>query len=111
MCIIALPFLAWKQGLYTVTCHPNNIEHILKTLFDKNPKGPYMQSAFHDLLGQGIFNSDVETCLIQRETTTLEFKIRTLRQGMARWVNLTIQASHGLMGKPDHQGLAMVYFG
>ncbi|KAK8707600.1 hypothetical protein V6N13_058655 [Hibiscus sabdariffa] len=36
-----------------------------------------MQSAFHDLLGQGIFNSDVKTCLIQREMTTLEFKTRS----------------------------------
>ncbi|KAL4283931.1 hypothetical protein GQ457_16G009660 [Hibiscus cannabinus] len=90
-CTIALPFLAWKQGFYTVTCHPKNIEHILKTRFDNYPKGPHMQAAFHDLLGQGIFNSDGETWLIQRKTAALEFTTRTLRQAMARWVNRTIK--------------------
>lgn len=33
-CTICIPFLAWKQGFYTVTCHPKNIEHILRTRFD-----------------------------------------------------------------------------
>ncbi|KAK6140631.1 hypothetical protein DH2020_025631 [Rehmannia glutinosa] len=30
-CICAIPFLARKQGLVTVTCDPKNLEHILKT--------------------------------------------------------------------------------
>ncbi|KAJ7964142.1 Cytochrome P450 [Quillaja saponaria] len=90
-CIIALPFIALKQGFYTVTCHPKNIEHILRTRFDNYPKGPKWQTAFHDLLGQGIFNSDGETWLIQRKTAALEFTTRTLRQAMARWVNRTIK--------------------
>ncbi|GMI81728.1 hydroxylase of root suberized tissue, cytochrome P450, family 86, subfamily A, polypeptide 1 [Hibiscus trionum] len=90
-CTIALPFLARKQGFYTVTCHPKNIEHILRTRFDNYPKGPHWQAAFHDLLGQGIFNSDGETWLIQRKTAALEFTTRTLRQAMARWVNRTIK--------------------
>ncbi|XP_007016155.2 PREDICTED: cytochrome P450 86A1 [Theobroma cacao] len=90
-CTIALPCLARKQGFYTVTCHPKNIEHILRTRFDNYPKGPHWQAAFHDLLGQGIFNSDGETWLIQRKTAALEFTTRTLRQAMARWVNRTIK--------------------
>ncbi|GLT27249.1 hypothetical protein SLA2020_022630 [Shorea laevis] len=90
-CTICLPFLARKQGFYTVTCHPKNIEHILRTRFDNYPKGPHWQAAFHDLLGQGIFNSDGETWLIQRKTAALEFTTRTLRQAMARWVNRTIK--------------------
>ncbi|KAM5583313.1 cytochrome P450 86A1 [Rosa sericea] len=90
-CTIALPFLARKQGLFTVTCHPKNIEHILRTRFDNYPKGPSWQAAFHDLLGEGIFNSDGETWLIQRKTAALEFTTRTLRQAMARWVNRTIR--------------------
>ncbi|XP_022756619.1 cytochrome P450 86A1-like [Durio zibethinus] len=90
-CTIALPFLARKQGFYTVTSHPKNIEHILRTRFDNYPKGPHWQAAFHDLLGQGIFNSDGETWLIQRKTAALEFTTRTLRQAMARWVNGTIK--------------------
>ncbi|XP_073023717.1 LOW QUALITY PROTEIN: cytochrome P450 86A1-like [Primulina eburnea] len=90
-CTIAIPFLARKQGFYTVTCHPKNIEHILRTRFYNYPKGPTWQTAFHDLLGQGIFNSDGDTWLLQRKTAALEFTTRTLRQAMARWVNRTIR--------------------
>ncbi|XP_052186567.1 cytochrome P450 86A1-like [Diospyros lotus] len=90
-CTVCIPFLARRQGFYTVTCHPKNIEHILRTRFENYPKGPTWQTAFHDLLGQGIFNSDGETWLMQRKTAALEFTTRTLRQAMSRWVNRTIK--------------------
>ncbi|XP_022949142.1 cytochrome P450 86A1-like [Cucurbita moschata] len=90
-CTVALPFFARKQGFYTVTCHPRNIEHVLRTRFENYPKGPDWQAAFHDLLGQGIFNSDGEIWLVQRKTAALEFTTRTLRQAMDRWVNRTIR--------------------
>ncbi|XP_022769714.1 cytochrome P450 86A8-like [Durio zibethinus] len=90
-CICAIPFLARKQGLVTVTCDPRNLEHILKTRFDNYPKGPTWQAVFHDLLGEGIFNSDGDTWLFQRRTAALEFTTRTLRQAMARWVNRAIK--------------------
>ncbi|XP_059634195.1 cytochrome P450 86A8-like [Cornus florida] len=89
-CICAIPFLARKQGLVTVTCDPKNLEHILKTRFDNYPKGPTWQAVFHDLLGEGIFNSDGDTWLFQRRTAALEFTTRTLRQAMARWVSRAI---------------------
>uniref|UniRef100_A0A2P2M2B8 Uncharacterized protein MANES_01G163600 n=1 Tax=Rhizophora mucronata TaxID=61149 RepID=A0A2P2M2B8_RHIMU len=88
---IALPYVARTNGFFTVTCHPRNMEHILRTRFDNFPKGPEWQLAFHDLLGQGIFNSDGDTWLIQRKTAALEFTTRTLRQAMARWVNRSIK--------------------
>ncbi|CAN6993851.1 unnamed protein product [Brassica oleracea var. botrytis] len=88
---MVIPFVAKTQGFYTVTCHPKNVEHILKTRFDNYPKGPMWRAAFHDLLGQGIFNSDGDTWLMQRKTAALEFTTRTLRQAMARWVNGTIK--------------------
>lgn len=90
-CTCALPFLAKKQGLVTVTCDPKNVERILKTGFDNYPKGPNWQAAFHDLLGNGIFNSDGDTWLFQRKTAALEFTTRTLRQAMARWVSRAIK--------------------
>ena len=90
-CTVALPFFARKQGFYTVTSHPRNIEHVLRTRFENYPKGPDWQAAFHDLLGQGIFNSDGEIWLVQRKTAALEFTTRTLRQAMDRWVNRTIR--------------------
>ncbi|KAL6578820.1 hypothetical protein OROMI_009036 [Orobanche minor] len=90
-CIFAVPLLARKQGLVTVTCDPKNLEHILKVRFDNYPKGPIWQAVFHDLLGQGIFNSDGDTWLFQRKTAALEFTTRTLRQAMARWVSRAIK--------------------
>lgn len=90
-CIFAIPFLARKQGLVTVTCDPRNLEHILKVRFDNYPKGPTWQAVFHDLLGEGIFNSDGDTWLFQRKTAALEFTTRTLRQAMARWVSRAIK--------------------
>lgn len=90
-CIFAIPYLARKQGLVTVTCDPKNLEHILKVRFDNYPKGPTWQAVFHDLLGQGIFNSDGDTWLFQRKTAALEFTTRTLRQAMARWVSRAIK--------------------
>ncbi|KAK7292690.1 hypothetical protein RJT34_15542 [Clitoria ternatea] len=90
-CICAIPFLAKKQGLVTVTCDPRNLEHILKTRFDNYPKGPTWHAVFHDLLGDGIFNSDGDAWLFQRKTAALEFTTRTLRQAMARWVTRAIK--------------------
>ncbi|XP_028770352.1 cytochrome P450 86A8-like [Neltuma alba] len=90
-CICAIPFLARKQGLVTVTCDPRNLEHILKVRFDNYPKGPTWHAVFHDLLGDGIFNSDGDTWLFQRKTAALEFTTRTLRQAMARWVTRAIK--------------------
>ncbi|KAJ0979614.1 hypothetical protein J5N97_015088 [Dioscorea zingiberensis] len=90
-CILPLPVLARRYGLVTVTCNPRNLEHVLRTRFENYPKGPVWQSAFHDLLGQGIFNSDGETWLIQRKTAALEFTTRTLRQAMTRWANRAIK--------------------
>ncbi|OMO58620.1 Cytochrome P450 [Corchorus olitorius] len=90
-CIAAIPFLARKQGLVTVTCDPKNLEHILKGRFDNYPKGPNWQAVFHDLLGDGIFNSDGDTWLFQRKTAALEFTTRTLRQAMGRWVSRAIK--------------------
>ncbi|XP_068645677.1 cytochrome P450 86A8-like [Aristolochia californica] len=90
-CIFAFPFLTRRQGLVTVTSDPRNVEHILKTRFDNFPKGPTWQAVFHDLLGDGIFNSDGDTWLFQRKTAALEFTTRTLRQAMARWVSQSIR--------------------
>ncbi|XP_030551653.2 LOW QUALITY PROTEIN: cytochrome P450 86A22-like [Rhodamnia argentea] len=90
-CICPVPLLARKQGLVTVTCDPKNLEHVLKARFDNYPKGPTWQAVFHDLLGDGIFNSDGDTWKNQRKTAALEFTTRTLRQAMSRWVSRAIK--------------------
>ncbi|KAK8938647.1 Cytochrome P450 86A1 [Platanthera zijinensis] len=87
--VLPLPFV--RQGLVTVTANPRNMEHVLRARFENYPKGPIWQSAFHDLLGLGIFNSDGDTWLLQRKTAALEFTTRTLRLAMARWANRSIK--------------------
>ncbi|KAG8065715.1 hypothetical protein GUJ93_ZPchr0004g38244 [Zizania palustris] len=89
-CIFAVPGLARRGGLVTVTCDPRNLEHVLKARFDNYPKGPFWHGVFGDLLGDGIFNSDGETWLAQRKTAALEFTTRTLRTAMSRWVSRSI---------------------
>ncbi|KAI4338675.1 hypothetical protein MLD38_023703 [Melastoma candidum] len=82
-CICPVPFLVRKQGLVTVTCDPRNLEHILKAKFGNYPKGPAWQVAFHDLLGDGIFNSDGDRWVFQRRTAALEFTTRRWLGGSA----------------------------
>ncbi|XP_043705540.1 cytochrome P450 86A22-like [Telopea speciosissima] len=90
-CICPIPFLVRKQGLVPVTCDPKNLEHILKIRFNNYPKGPTAQAVFHDLFGEGIFNSDGDTWLVQRKRAALEFIPRRLQQVMDRWVNRAIK--------------------
>jgi fatty acid omega-hydroxylase len=89
-CIFAVPGVARRGGLVTVTCDPRNLEHVLKSRFDNYPKGPFWHGVFRDLLGDGIFNSDGETWVAQRKTAALEFTTRTLRTAMSRWVSRSI---------------------
>ncbi|KAF0891255.1 hypothetical protein E2562_009433 [Oryza meyeriana var. granulata] len=89
-CIFAVPGVARRGGLVTVTCDPRNLEHVLKARFDNYPKGPFWHGVFGDLLGDGIFNSDGETWVAQRKTVALELTTRTLRTAMSRWVSRSI---------------------
>ncbi|PON35208.1 Cytochrome P [Parasponia andersonii] len=55
------------------TTEPRNIEHILKTNFDKYSKGQYNQEKVTDLLGHGIFAVDGEKWRQQRKLASFEF--------------------------------------
>lgn len=61
------------------TTDPRNIEHILKTHFDKYSKGQYSQEILTDLLGHGIFAVDGEKWRQQRKLASFEFSTRILR--------------------------------
>ncbi|XVE73979.1 hypothetical protein DITRI_Ditri11bG0162000 [Diplodiscus trichospermus] len=56
-----------------------NIEHILKTNFDKYCKGEYNQQVLKDLLGRGIFTSDGDEWRQQRKIASFEFSKRVIR--------------------------------
>ncbi|XP_022770316.1 cytochrome P450 704C1-like [Durio zibethinus] len=61
------------------TADIRNIEHILKTNFDKYCKGEYNQEVLKDLLGRGIFASDGEQWRQQRKVASFEFSTRVVR--------------------------------
>ncbi|XP_026398350.1 alkane hydroxylase MAH1-like [Papaver somniferum] len=63
---------------YLVTCHPQNIEYILKTNFNNFPKGEDFRDVF-DILGDGIFNVDSDRWKIQRKFAHAEFSSREFR--------------------------------
>lgn len=61
------------------TADSRNIEHILKTKFDKYSKGKHNQEIIMDLFGKGIFAVDGEKWKQQRKLACLEFSARVLR--------------------------------
>ncbi|KAF9613966.1 hypothetical protein IFM89_014031 [Coptis chinensis] len=61
------------------TTDPRNIEHVLKTKFDKYSKGEHNQSIIRDLFGHGIFAVDGDMWLQQRKVSSFEFSTRVLR--------------------------------
>lgn len=56
-----------------------NIEHVLKTKFDKYTKGKYNQDIVTDLFGKGIFAVDGDKWRQQRKLASFEFSTRVLR--------------------------------
>nr|XP_012573461.1 cytochrome P450 704C1-like isoform X1 [Cicer arietinum] len=63
--------------LYTIDVR--NIEHILKTNFDKYSKGKYNKDVMTDLFGEGIFVVDGDKWKQQRKVASYEFSTRVLR--------------------------------
>ncbi|XP_026437526.1 alkane hydroxylase MAH1-like [Papaver somniferum] len=51
---------------FLVTCHPDNLEYILKTNLENFPKGESFREIF-ETLGVGIFNVDSDTWRLQRK--------------------------------------------
>ncbi|XP_021279480.1 cytochrome P450 704C1-like [Herrania umbratica] len=61
------------------TADTRNIEHILKTNFNKYEKGTHHQELVRDLWGQGIFAVDGQKWRQQRKLASYEFSTRVLR--------------------------------
>ncbi|OMO80509.1 Cytochrome P450 [Corchorus olitorius] len=61
------------------TTDSRNLEHILKTKFEKYSKGKFNQDILQDLLGQGIFSVDGDKWRQQRKLASFEFSTRVLR--------------------------------
>ncbi|XP_043693734.1 cytochrome P450 704C1-like [Telopea speciosissima] len=61
------------------TTDPRNVEHILKTNFDKYSKGSQNYEILEDLFGHGIFNTNGDKWRQQRKIASFEFSTRNLR--------------------------------
>ncbi|XP_020233338.1 cytochrome P450 94A2 [Cajanus cajan] len=62
------------------TANPTVVHHILKTNFPVYQKGPTLNRALGDFLGNGIFAADGSTWKLQRQISSHEFNTRTLRK-------------------------------
>jgi cytochrome P450 len=71
--------LLTPQSSEIYTTDVRNIEHILKTNFDKYSKGEHNQDIMRDLFGQGIFVVDGDRWRQQRKLASFEFSTRVLR--------------------------------
>ncbi|KAK8979891.1 hypothetical protein V6N11_066091 [Hibiscus sabdariffa] len=61
------------------TTDTRNVEHILKTSFNKYAKGKSLQENVSDLWGDGIFAADGDKWRQQRKLASYEFSTRVLR--------------------------------
>ena len=61
------------------TADPRNVEHILKTNFDRYTKGKFNIEIMKDLFWEGIFVVDGEKWKKQRKVASFEFATRVLR--------------------------------
>ncbi|XP_057826562.2 cytochrome P450 86B1 [Cryptomeria japonica] len=83
-CVFRGPWLCGMQSV--LTCDPRNIEYALKINFPNYPKGQEFHRLFEDLLGDGIFNADSESWLLQRKIASLQFTSQAFRQFTANTV-------------------------
>ncbi|OVA14192.1 Cytochrome P450 [Macleaya cordata] len=68
---------------YLITCHPQNIEYILKTNFSNFPKGQEFKEIF-DIFGDGIFTTDFYPWIQQRKMTHSRFTSKEFRNFVAQ---------------------------
>ncbi|KAG5603539.1 hypothetical protein H5410_025031 [Solanum commersonii] len=84
-CGVYIPFLQnWRRSFCTVTCHPENLEHILHTKFHNYPKGPTWQNTLGDVLGN-------QEWISQRKIVVPELTKSKLGPSLHHWVNPSIK--------------------
>ncbi|EXC25396.1 Cytochrome P450 704C1 [Morus notabilis] len=100
---------------YIYTTEPRNIEHFLKTSFNKYSKGESSRENMADLFGRGILLADGEEWKHQRKLASSEFSTRILRdfgcsvfrKNAAKLVRVVSQFSDVEGRVFDMQGLLM----
>jgi len=85
-----------------VTTNPKNVEHILLHNFKNYPKGPIMRIIFHDLLGEGIFNSDGQEWLHQRKITSQMFTAKLFKEHIWGVVRQNAKKTRNILQAVEH---------
>ncbi|XLS82849.1 hypothetical protein HN51_048680 [Arachis hypogaea] len=93
-----------QSELYTVDTR--NVEHILKTKFDKYSKGKYNQDVLSDLFGEGIFAVDGEKWRQQRKLASYEFSTRVLRDFSCSVFRRNASKLVRVLSEFSHRGVA-----
>ncbi|MFS7926604.1 putative cytochrome P450 [Helianthus anomalus] len=84
-------FLHLSHGI--CTANPTNLHHLLRHNFLNYIKGHRYTTVLHELLGNGIFNSDGDMWSSQRKIASHEFKTKALRVFISDTVRLQISNS------------------
>ncbi|XP_022002331.1 cytochrome P450 94A1 [Helianthus annuus] len=84
-------FLHLSHGI--CTANPTNLHHLLRHNFLNYIKGHRYTTVLHELLGNGIFNSDGDMWSSQRKVASHEFKTKALRVFISDTVRLQISNS------------------
>ncbi|KAJ3692794.1 hypothetical protein LUZ60_011889 [Juncus effusus] len=76
--------LASPTGTVTVapivfTADPAVVEHVTRSRFENYPKVYGIVEAFKDFIGDGIFNADGKSWMVQRKSASYEFSTKSLR--------------------------------
>jgi len=73
-----------------VTRDARNVEHMLKLNFENYPKGDVPYAVLHDLLGDGIFNTDGGSWMAQRKTASQMFTANRFKHHIWRVVEKNV---------------------
>ena len=92
-----------QSELYTIDTR--NVEHILKTKFNKYSKGKYNQDILTDLFGEGIFAVDGDKWRQQRKLASYEFSTRVLRDFSCSVFRRNAAKLVKVMSEFSHEGL------
>ncbi|KAI7890517.1 cytochrome P450 [Mucor mucedo] len=69
--------LGIPSGISTVD--PKNIDHVCRANFQNYVKSENFRHIFHDVLGEGIFNTDGESWRLQRKTSSQIFHVKNFQ--------------------------------
>lgn len=89
------------MGEYVLSCHPEDIEHVLAGNFENYPKADFLLPVLQDLIGRGIFSVNGEDWILQRKAASNAFRVRDIKHSL----DVFRRVAHDLIAVMDaHEG-------